>query len=241
MTLTNARRREVVGLNPNLLVWAREDAGLTIAEASSELGVSEERLLAFESGHANPTHGQLAKMEKTYQHSRLMFYMGHIPAPGPDAEFREPPMECSPRQAGLIRGLLRQVYVMQIRVNSLLEDEAWEGRYNDRDDREPITAIGNLDDTDFDSLRQRAENHGVFVILKGNLADKFMAIGQRAIEKKTWVDPAVFQGYAIPDDTAPFIIINVHLDKKDYLAVLKNGINQILSGQPGFLTKEDTK
>ena len=66
-------------INKNMLVWARESAGLNVEEAAQKLGVSEEKLSIWESGEAFPTIKQLKKIANGYKQSFAAFYLAKVP------------------------------------------------------------------------------------------------------------------------------------------------------------------
>lgn len=66
-------------VKPALLVWARESAGYIPSDAAKRLGVSEERLAAWEKGETAPTIGQLQNMASAYKRPLSAFYLQHVP------------------------------------------------------------------------------------------------------------------------------------------------------------------
>lgn len=66
--------------NPNLLVWAREDAGYSIEEAARRIRVKPEALNAWESANGNPTIAQLRKLSELYKRPLALFFMKERPA-----------------------------------------------------------------------------------------------------------------------------------------------------------------
>ena len=75
----------------------------------------------------------------------------------------------------------------------------------------------------FGLLRTRAENAGVFVLLKGNLGSHHTDI----------VDTDVFRGFTIADDVAPFVIINHHDARPAWSFTLLHELTHLLLGQTG--------
>lgn len=73
-----ARTAEAI-VTPGLLVWAREDLGLGVAAAAKKIGVSEERLLAWEAGDARPSVAQLRKAASVYKRPLAVFYLPEPP------------------------------------------------------------------------------------------------------------------------------------------------------------------
>ena len=89
-------------INPAILAWARETAGLELDEAANRLGFirpteaesAAQRLLAFESGERTPTRNQLLKFASVYRRPLLTFYMKQPPVKGDRGERLSP--SCRP-------------------------------------------------------------------------------------------------------------------------------------------------
>lgn len=62
-----------------LLIWARNSAGLTPAEAAQKVGVDEERLAGWEAGVDLPTIPQLRKVAAAYRRPLAVFYLQEVP------------------------------------------------------------------------------------------------------------------------------------------------------------------
>jgi transcriptional regulator with XRE-family HTH domain len=65
-------------VNPRLLVWAREQIGFTLDSAAERAGFASQKLLAWESGDAQPTLRQAERLAKTYG---CAFGLFSLPAP----------------------------------------------------------------------------------------------------------------------------------------------------------------
>lgn len=65
-------------INPELLVWARESARLSLEEAAKKAHVKPELLGGWESGGARPTVNQLRLLAEAYKRPLAVFY---LPAP----------------------------------------------------------------------------------------------------------------------------------------------------------------
>lgn len=66
-------------LNPAVLEWARKTAGLTIAYAASQLGVSEDDLRAFESGRKEPPLTLLRQLARIYKRAFAVMLLSEPP------------------------------------------------------------------------------------------------------------------------------------------------------------------
>ena len=214
-------------INPAMLVWAREGAGLEVEEAADRLGFikatekesASRRLMALENGDRAPTRAQLLELARVYRCPLLAFYMKRPPRRDDRGEdFRQSAGAVSRREGSLLDALLRDIRARQEMVRSLLEDEeesqelAFVGSASINDGARTVAAsiASTLEfdhcergarrgdaDTLFRTLRERAESAGVFVLLIGDLGSYHTALG---------VD--VFRGFAISDRVAPFVVIN---------------------------------
>lgn len=212
-------------IKKEILVWARETAGLTLAEAADKLGIREARgvpaiyrLAALEAGDVAPTRPMLVKMAKHYRRPLVTFYMSAPPQKGDRGQdFRTLPEGYSPAADVLLDALIRDIRARQSMVRAVLEDE---------DEVENLPFIGSMTISDgissvvasiqgilgfdlaefrsqvhpedaFALLRTNAEAVGVFVLLISNLGSHH-----------TTINLETFRGFALADDIAPFIVIN---------------------------------
>ena len=212
-------------VNPEILTWARETAGLTREEAARKLGFQDSnrsssvaKLELLETGDKEPTRTQLAKMADQYRRPLLTFYLSR-PPPKADrgADFRTLPADYSARDDALVDALVRDIHTRQSMVRAVLEEEeevaplAFIGSHKIEDGREVVLAtlrwlLGielaayrkqRSPKEAFDLLRTHTEKTGVFVLLQGNLGTYH-----------TDMDTETFRGFSIADDIAPFLVIN---------------------------------
>jgi Zn-dependent peptidase ImmA (M78 family)/DNA-binding XRE family transcriptional regulator len=79
-------------VNPRILVWGREHAGLSPEDAARKVGVSLEKLRAWEAGDARPTVRQARLLGKAYRRPSAFFYLYNPPESPPDLpDFRRLP------------------------------------------------------------------------------------------------------------------------------------------------------
>ena len=212
-------------VNPDILVWARETAGLSPESAVKKLSIRDtkkasalDRLSGYESGAEDPSRPLLLRMAKQYRRPLLTFYLPKPPAKGDrGADFRTLAKEVPTADAALLDALIREMRARQSMVRAVLEDE---------DEEAPLPFIGSHAIADgqpavldslrtllnvklpdyraqrdanaaFSFLRDRAEREGIFVLLKGDLGSYHTAL-----------ELDVFRGFSIADDIAPFIVIN---------------------------------
>lgn len=210
-------------VNPKVLIWARETAGLSLEAAARALDLNDtqtktgkEKLAAFEAGKEFPTRQLLLKMSNKYRRSLLVFYLDTPPVKGDRGQdFRALPGGHSEDDV-LLDALIRDLKSRQALVRSLLEDEdaekiAFIGSANMTQGAEIVAQnirsvigfslekfrAGRTAEDAFSYLRDRIESVGIFVLLAGNLGSHH-----------TKIPIETFRGFAIADPTAPFIVVN---------------------------------
>jgi Zn-dependent peptidase ImmA (M78 family) len=204
-----------VAIQPEILRWARETAGLSMEDAARAVGLTGksalERLAKFESGEKEPSAPLLEKMAKAYRRPLVTFYMKERPLPGDRGQdFRTLPGEKLTNPE--LDALIRDIKARQELVHSVLEDE----------ESPPIDFVASVTmdvaaatlaprlgfmldefrkekttDDAFDYVRRTLESNGVFALLIGNLGSYH-----------TNIPVEIFRGFAIADKLAPMIVIN---------------------------------
>ena len=215
----------MVAVNPEVLIWARETAGLEVKDVAKKIFTdgkklsANEKLELLESGKNEPTRPQLKKMSKAYHQPLLTFYLSKPPKRGHRGEdFRSLSQRTSDRKGNAhLDFLMRNIKASQNLVRNLLEDEgdavplpfvnsATSSMGVERVARDIVYAL-NFDLNTFREqktvrdafkyLRQRVEHIGIFVLLASDLGSHHSAIPLE-----------VFRGFALADPIAPFIVIN---------------------------------
>lgn len=212
-------------VNPAILKWARETAGLSLEEAARRTDIGDarglsgaERLIALEAGEAEPTRSQLVRMAKQYRRPLLAFYLASPPRKGNRGQdFRTLPADYVGEQEPILDALIRGVLARQALLKSALEEEEeavplpWIGSARMENGVGTLVellrrALGlplgdyrSAPDAEhaFAMLRQRVEGLGVFVVLISNLGSHHTGLGVE-----------VFRGLAVADPVAPFIVVN---------------------------------
>ncbi len=240
-------------INPAVLVWARETAGLSADEAARKIGLTSgtrgtaaEKLEAIESGERAPTEAQLTRMAAVYHRPLLSLYMAEPPRPADRGEdFRTMRAPVAPQEAAWLDALVRDVRMRQSILRDMMEDD---------EDAEPASFVGTLsintplaqavslikaklgikDDRSFrrgmkhpidlfTELRRRIEALRVFVILLGDLGSHHTAIS-----------PKVFRGFAVADKMVPLIVINDQDAKAAWSFTLVHELTHIFIGTTGI-------
>jgi len=211
-------------MNPEILIWARRTAGLSVKEAAHALGFKDtssrsaaERLEILEAGEEEPSRSVLLRMAKAYRRSLLVFYLKEPPRTGDRGQdFRTVAGAQPPLFDPVLDALIRDLRGRQTIAKFLLqENEA---------SPVPFIGIGSIDqpaealarrmveemsfslteyrrqqtiELAFRYLRTKIEGTGVFLLLLGNLGSHH-----------TNISTDIFRGFAIADHVAPFIVIN---------------------------------
>ena len=237
-------------VSPEILVWARETAGLTQEAAAKKLGfhssarsTASEKLAAIESGDKPPSRPQLRKMSRQYRRPLLTFYLSKPPRKSErGVDFRTFPKDQVPHNEMLLDALIRDIWARQSMVRDVLEDEdeafilpfvdshiLEDGREMVLNSLEEHLAINGAEyrsqpnvTTAFNLLRKRAEESGIFVLLKGDLGNYFSAI-----------ETTAFRGFSIADNVAPFIVINDQDARSAWSFTLLHEAVHLLLGHTG--------
>jgi len=237
-------------VNPEILRWAREGAGLSPSEAARKLGLREargvagvDRILGMEEGKGEPSRPLLVKMAKQYRRPLLTFYLARPPAKGDRGQdFRTLPEDSLPEDEPLLDALIRDVVARQRMVRAALEDA---------EEADPLPFVGSTTAADgvqqvlsgiretvgvtledfraaqgpdeaFQLLRGHVEDAGVFVLLLGNLGTHH-----------TNIEVETFRGFALADRVAPFVVINDQDARAAWSFTLLHELVHIWLGQTG--------
>lgn len=203
-------------IQPKILTWARETAGLSLNDAAVALGTKAERLASLEAGADEPTRPLLVKMAKAYRRPLLVFYLAEPPKQGDRGhDFRTLPASQAQFNPDL-DALVRDIKARQGLIRSMLEDSQ----------AGPVDFIGSVSmdlsapklsaliaerlrfslarfretrnpEEAFSNLREKIESSGVYVLLLGNLGSYH-----------TNIPVDIFRGFAVADKIAPLIVIN---------------------------------
>ena len=237
-------------VNPAILAWARETAGLSLESAARKLAIRDargvpgaNRLAQIESGAVEPTRPLLVRMAKQYRRPLLTFYLASPPVEANRGEdFRTLSEGYDASDEPILDALLRDVRARQGLVRAALEDD---------DDIVPATWIGSIaigqgaenalaaiapwlgldlaeyraqdsPDEAFRLLRNTVESRGVFVLLVGDLGSHH-----------TSIDVRTYRGFALADEIAPFIVINDHDSRAAWAFTLLHELTHLWLGQTG--------
>ena len=237
-------RIETTNINPRVLVWARESAGMELKEAAEELNLepfneSIQILRSFETGESVPGKEILNEMSKVYHRSLLSFYNSEPPPKGERGiDYRGNSADHSNRDNGRMDALIRTMRVRQSIVSITVEDlgdpkvtfvnsHSTESSVSEVGKHiRTLTEVDGMTESDtFGYLRSRLESAGVFVILEDRLLGEEAPMG-----------PDLYRLATIADPQAPFIMLNESLAPKELIEGLIHGATHLALGQSGFCT-----
>ena len=212
-------------INPELLRWARETAGLTVDQAAEKLELRDtrkasaaEKLIAIERGTTPASGGLLRRAAALYNRPLLLFYLPEPPRAGErGADFRTHATRAGAREEALLDALVRDVRARQQMLREVLVEF---------DEAKPMTFVGSasmksrpadvaaairqtlrvgLDDQRrskdanalFRLLRDACGAVGIYVLLLGDLGSYHSDL-----------DGETFRGVALADEVAPIVVVN---------------------------------
>ena len=248
-------------VNPEILFWARETAGLTLHDAVVKVGIGDargvaavDRLAALERGEREPTRSVLVRMARHYRRPLLAFYLAQPPPRGDcGADFRTLPVTRSRKMDALIDALVRDVRSRQSMIRAVMEAEG---------EADALPFVGALagsegirDGTDrmaqraTETLRQVLGNElnpaqyyaqptpkEAFSLLRSRTEDAgvFVLLKGDLGSCHTATPVDVFRGFAIADDIAPFLVINDQDSTPAWSFTLLHELVHLLFGQTGI-------
>lgn len=241
-------RRLQITLQPQVLRWARERAGLSIEDLAKRAQVGSERAREWEDS-GTISIAQADRLASVTHTPVGFLYLKRAPEDIlPIADLRtvgdRPLRRPSP-------DLLETVFQMQRRQawmrGELIEDEAppvpFVGAFTTADDPESVAqamreALGLDSDWARDestwtnalrTLRERMEETGVLVVING-------VVGNNTSRK---LDLDEFRGFALVDQYAPLIFVNNADYKSAQMFTLVHELAHVLIGEDGVSTFED--
>lgn len=205
-------------INPVLLTWARQRAGLTPEQAARRVGVAAGKLTAWERGDARPTLRQAETLAQKFYVPFGYLYLSHIPQLDldlPDLRTVDgrPVSNTSPEfEEVLNNALAKQEWFKEYRQEEGVEPLPFIGRFSRFDSfkkvavdlaaalpvAQKIRPAADKGETFLQSLIHRAEQIGVLVLRSGIVGNN--------IHRPLQV--AEFRGFVISDPLAPLIFLN---------------------------------
>lgn len=228
-------------INPNMLIWARETAGLEVDAVARKFNKDVSEIRSWESGEDSPTYVQLEKLAyEIYKRPLALFF------------FPEPPQEESPKQSfrtlpdqeilmltPRLRFLIRQAKLQQLNLSELYDninpvshhivrDLSFSPNISVVEMASNVRKYLNIDittqsswkdvNTAFKNWRNILEEHGVFVF------------------KEAFKNNA-FSGFCLYDKQFPVIYVNNSVSDSRQIFTLFHELAHLLFGTGGVDTR----
>jgi len=238
-------------VNNAVILWARENARMTVADACNRLGIkdgvkdsAEEKLAGYESSNKSPSRSMLKKMSDVYRIPLLAFYLDKPPnRPERGEDFRTVPEDIKEDNAFLVDTLIRNVRSIQSVLKQILIEQEEANSVNFVDSlsmNDGVLAVANKIKSEisfdleeyrkkpdhlraFKYLRKISEDAGVFVLLKGNLGSHHSDIEVEA-----------FRGFALADEVVPFVVLNDKDAKSAWSFSILHELAHLVLGRTGI-------
>ena len=247
-------------VNPQMLVWARETAGLTQEAAARKIGIRDsqkmtavEKMAAVESGERTPSRSMLVEMEKKYRRPLVAFYMTKPPRKADrGTDFRLLPDSEEGQISPELDALIRDVRARQTMIRALLESE---------DEAESLPFVGMLRGINIESpinpsllmrtvesvrkvldFKEPSEHYEqenateAFKLLrsKAEAAGVFVLLKSDLGSYHSSISAREFRGFAIADTVAPFVVINRQDTRPAWSFTLLHEVVHLLLGNTGI-------
>jgi len=199
---------------------AAQKAKITpIKRGRDEMMTSSSRLESWEKGNSKPTYHQLVNIAKAYRRPLLTFFLTEpprqeiklldfrsFPNKDNDVSFFEAEFSALVRQTEAIQKSVREIlqesekgtlnFIGSVSLTSNPNEVAHQIRTTlnyDISNQKRLTSVSNL----FSYIRNLAAEHGIYVMVQGNLGSTH-----------TNMFPEIFRGFTLCDRIAPFIVVN---------------------------------
>ncbi len=234
---------DILKINPEVMVWARDTAELSIENAAYAIGLPVTHLGAIERGDMAPSRYQLSNMARSYKRPIFALYLTNPPQGTALLEdFRTTVSARNLDHCQDLEVLIRDLQVRHALLKSVLQGSQKRTRLNfiasasmsegasalsrsienrlglsKKEIREAATQAAG-----FELMRQKIEGLGIFVMLSGHISWLHAILPARIYRSFTLIDP-----------TAPLISINENVDMSDWIFTLIHELAHLWLGESG--------
>lgn len=235
-----AQRVEAI-VKPNLLIWARESAGLSVEEAASKARIKPEHLVAWEQGVLRPTINQLRTLGNIYKRPLAVFY---LPTPPKEfsalRDFRRLPGEVVGTESPQLRLEVRNAHYRRDMALDLYADLGESPR-----ELSAITSLANGPEETANYLRQLLGVTYQEQVGWRGLYEPFNH-WRSALEnlgilvfQVTEVDVSEMRGFSIGDRPLPVIAVNIKDSPRGRIFTMLHEFTHITLQQGGLCDLEE--
>ena len=226
-----AKNSDSINVNPRVIEWARETYGYSIAQASKELGISEDTLIKWENKENSLSIGTIKKLSRLYKRSFEVFLLPAPPNERPDPKYRLSEDQ-SVEDTRVTKLIIREAKWLQDAAAEL--DKKVENRKE---------LSLNKYTTEASAEKMAGKERGEFGVNIGTQIgwfNEYSALKEwvRALEAKGLLIfqismPSGVRGFSIPDEKPPVIAINTTDTPKSRIFTLFHEYAHILLGESG--------
>jgi len=226
-------------INPALMSWSRQRAGVSAAELAHSITVKEDKVLAWEAGEAKPTFRQAQQWAE-----RLHVPFGFL-------FLKEPPREMLPlpdlRTLGSVAPQAPSLDLLDT-VRDVLRKQEWYQDYLSEQERQPLPFVGRFS-LDVPVVQVVADIRAVLGVGEAQQGEDYLrtlvtaadaagvlvmrsgVVGSNTHRK---LDVGEFRGFAISDPYAPVVFINIADAPAARLFTLLHELAHIWIGSSGI-------
>jgi Zn-dependent peptidase ImmA (M78 family) len=228
-------------VKPELLIWARQKAGLDLHEAAKKVAIRPERLQSWEAGETRPTVKQLRKLGHVYKRPLAIFYLADPPLDF-DAmrDYRRLPGHIAGLGSTSLRLAIRQAQQRREIAIDLQEDLELEPLVFDveaslaDDPPDVATRIRNL----FGITYQDQTSWGSDYEALNQWREAFETTGILVFQA-TAVDVGEMRGFSISQRPLPTVVVNIKDAPRGRIFTMLHELTHILLHQGGLCDLEE--
>jgi Zn-dependent peptidase ImmA (M78 family)/transcriptional regulator with XRE-family HTH domain len=223
-------------VNPEILIWARDTAKMSIESVASKMKVSEVKIEKWEKGESFPTIKKAQKLAKIYRRPFALFFFPEMPEDfHPLRDFRR--KTSTPLQTAsvfIIREIQqKQAWMRENLIDNQQDPLPFVGKFSIEDD--PVAVAKHILDTLEIDPSKTVKNK----LPLNYWIDKVQKAGINVsrssyVHTNLRIDPEELQGFAIVDPHAPFVFINSKDWKSPQLFTLVHELAHIWIGESGI-------
>ncbi len=240
---SGGRRQEVAGVNPQVLRWARERAGWTVAGVAEKLDKDAATIEAWESGTAAPTYSELERLAyQVLKRPVAVFFFAAPPAEeGPRESFRTLPEFEIDKLTPATRHVIRSARADQIALAELFGGTA--------PSPDPILRAVRIGPRDTSASAARAARTALGITMAHQLAwrtaEQALAAWRDALEAagvfvfKTSIRQHSVSGFCLYHATYPIIVLNNSTSFTRQTFTLAHELGHLLSHTGGVTVTDD--
>jgi len=234
----------ISGVNPAVLMWARERAGLTLEQVADAIGKNPSLIHEWEAGESSPTYVQLEKLAySVFRRPLALFFFPQPPdEPDPHQSFRTLPDFEIDELTAESRYRIRQARAMQLSIEELAEGRNPASRLILGDLRgvDPHNAADTArivrDYLDVDLIQQRKWRSNAEALAAWRASVEGVGV---FVFKDTFKQRDV-SGFSLFDSEFPVIYINNSTAKSRQMFTLFHELGHLLVQTSGITKRDDS-